>query len=352
MLYISLMLKLQPTQEPSNQSDVWCHLLKWCHPSSVTWLAFRTGLAHTFSSFSCFNFLQVDSFLYLLQFSNIMTHTEKKNFGRSARWLVHLAVLNRFVPNVDDNTDWQWVTVVFLMISKRHPFVWQLRPRTLVHRDIQYLLTLARHKPTLFLDEYADRLADGRFLTVSMSTIHRAFARAGLNVKHIQKLAAKRNPTIRADFVRRIAQYPTEYLVCLDEVSKDDWTYARLWGRSRVGTRVEQHDPFVRKRRLSMVAALALDEGIVAAKVVEDSFHRETFMEYLHDDVVSAIIIIFYILVDILWKTQLPMTNPYPGARSVIVMDNARIHHAQEIEDLIYSYGEFDIMVVLSAPLM
>ena len=174
------------------------------------------------------------------------------------------------------------------------------RPCTLVHRDIQYLLTLARHKPTLFLDEYADRLADGRFLTVSMSTIHRAFARAGLNVKHIQKLAAKRNPTIRADFVRRIAQYPTEYLVCLDEVSKDDWTYARLWGRSRVGTRVEQHDPFVRKRRLSMVAALALDEGIVAAKVVEDSFHRETFMEYLHDDVVSAIIIIFYILVDIL----------------------------------------------------
>lgn len=35
-----------------------------------------------------------------------------------------------------------------------------------------------------------------------------------------------------------------------------------------------------------MVAAMALDEGIVAAKVIEGSFNRETFMEYLRDDVV------------------------------------------------------------------
>jgi hypothetical protein len=75
--------------------------------------------------------------------------------------------------------------------------------------------------------------------------------------------------------------------MCLDEVSKDDCTYTRLWGRSVIGSRVKNHDPFMRKRRFSMVAALALDEGIVAAKVVEGLFNRETFMEYLRDDVVS-----------------------------------------------------------------
>lgn len=162
------------------------------------------------------------------------------------------------------------------------------RPRKLTHSDCQYLLSLAKHKPTLFLDEYAQRLQDNRFLGVSLATIHRTLARAGLNVKRVQKLAAERNPVIRADFVRRISQYPTEYLVCLDEVSKDDRTYARLWGRSKIGERVEQHDPFVRKKRLSMVAGLALDEGIVAAKVCEGSFTTETFMEYLRDDVVSS----------------------------------------------------------------
>jgi len=36
-----------------------------------------------------------------------------------------------------------------------------------------------------------------------------------------------------------------------------------------------------------MLAALALDEGIVAAKVVKGSFIQKTFVEYLHDDVAS-----------------------------------------------------------------
>jgi hypothetical protein len=38
-----------------------------------------------------------------------------------------------------------------------------------------------------------------------------------------------------------------------------------------------------------MVAALALDEGIAAAKVQEGLFTRETFMEYLQDNVVCLI---------------------------------------------------------------
>ena len=103
----------------------------------------------------------------------------------------------------------------------------------------------------------------------------------------MQKPAAECSPTIRADFICHIAQYPTEYLMCLDEVSKDDCTYACLWGRSHMGTRVEQHAPFVCKRCFSMVAALALDEGIVAVKVIEGYFDRERFMEYLRDDVVN-----------------------------------------------------------------
>ena len=36
-----------------------------------------------------------------------------------------------------------------------------------------------------------------------------------------------------------------------------------------------------------MVAALVLGEGIIAARVVEGSLTRETFMEYLRDNVVS-----------------------------------------------------------------
>jgi hypothetical protein len=73
----------------------------------------------------------------------------------------------------------------------------------------------------------------------------------------------------------------------LDEVSKDEQTYSQLWGRVAARLCAEQHNPFVHGRKLSMVAGLALGEGIIAAQVVGGSFTREIFMEYLRDDVVS-----------------------------------------------------------------
>jgi transposase len=169
-----------------------------------------------------------------------------------------------------------------------HPAIGRGRPRHLLQADCQYLIALAQHNPTVFLDEYAKRLHQFRFLPVSLTTIHRSFERAGLSVKRVQKLASERDPMQRANFVLRIGQYPAEYLVFLDEVSKDDQTYARLWGRTARGMRAEKHNPFVRKRRLSMLAALALDEGIIASRVIEGSFTRESFLEYLRDDLVSS----------------------------------------------------------------
>ncbi|KAF8834908.1 hypothetical protein BDN67DRAFT_876565, partial [Paxillus ammoniavirescens] len=95
--------------------------------------------------------------------------------------------------------------------------------------------------------------------------------------------------------------YPATCLVPIDEVSKDDRTYSRHWGCSQKGTHVHQHQPFVRKKWYSMVATLALDEGVIAAKVVEGSFNRETFIQFLQEDI-------------------LPMTTPFPGPWSVLVM--------------------------------
>ncbi|KDQ49775.1 hypothetical protein JAAARDRAFT_142926, partial [Jaapia argillacea MUCL 33604] len=92
---------------------------------------------------------------------------------------------------------------------------------------------------------------------------------AGLNVKWVQKMAAERDPAICADFAHRIGEYPADYLVAIDKVSKDDCKYARLWGQSPIGQHCKVHAPFVQKCRFSMVAAMALSEGINALSVVE-----------------------------------------------------------------------------------
>ncbi|PPQ83379.1 hypothetical protein CVT24_001450 [Panaeolus cyanescens] len=59
------------------------------------------------------------------------------------------------------------------------------RPQTLLRRDAEYLLSLAQHRPTLFLNEYAKRVEVNCEISVSITTIHRTLERAGLNVKHI-----------------------------------------------------------------------------------------------------------------------------------------------------------------------
>jgi hypothetical protein len=122
------------------------------------------------------------------------------------------------------------------------------RPRILAVSDTNYLLQLVKHKPTTFLDEYAHYMEKYHHLPVSITTIHRTFERAGLNVKRVQRMASERDLLQAGASLHRVAQYPAHYLVSTNEMSKDDWIYARLWGRGPMGERVEVGAPFVRKR--------------------------------------------------------------------------------------------------------
>ncbi|KAE9387504.1 hypothetical protein BT96DRAFT_1025845 [Gymnopus androsaceus JB14] len=70
-----------------------------------------------------------------------------------------------------------------------------------------------------------------------------------------------------------------------------------------------------------MLAGLALDKGIIASMVVEGSFNHDLFVQFLQEDL-------------------LLMMNPYPAPCSVISIDNARIHHSQEVLDLVEEFGK------------
>lgn len=90
-----------------------------------------------------------------------------------------------------------------------------------------------------------------------------------------------------------------------------------------------------------MVAGLALDKGIVASCVVEGLFTRETFLEYLHDSVASIVPFHFFYLIyhSHQHSYQMPLTTPDLGPCSIILIDNAHIHHGEDIEDLIHGFG-------------
>ncbi|KAJ7691431.1 hypothetical protein B0H17DRAFT_1133740 [Mycena rosella] len=67
---------------------------------------------------------------------------------------------------------------------------------------------------------------------------------------------------------------------------------------------------------------MALDKGIIAARMIEELSDRDTFIDFLRNDL-------------------LPVMNPYPGPNSILLLDNVRIQHSEEIWDLIDSFGFF-----------
>ncbi|KIJ04697.1 hypothetical protein PAXINDRAFT_41775, partial [Paxillus involutus ATCC 200175] len=63
-----------------------------------------------------------------------------------------------------------------------------------------------------------------------------------------------------------------------------------------------------------LVAAIMID-GYLVAEVVEGSYDSDSFYTYVAD--------------------KLPNMNPFPAERSVLVLDNCRIHHNEDLTDLV-----------------
>ncbi|KIO13705.1 hypothetical protein M404DRAFT_110339, partial [Pisolithus tinctorius Marx 270] len=133
--------------------------------------------------------------------------------------------------------------------------------------------------------------------------------------KILHKIAAERDEERCGDFREQIIanfQGDGREFVFVDETSKDERTWARHYGCAMSGARAPLSDVFVRGDRYSLVAAMTVD-GYIAAEVVEGSYDRDLFCDFITQQL-------------------LPAMNPFPAERSVIVLDNCRIHHNEDLE--------------------
>jgi hypothetical protein len=157
---------------------------------------------------------------------------------------------------------------------------------------------------------------------VSIPTLSRVLRRdLNLTRKKLEKRAREATVIEQRAYARRLGQvymYP-EQLVFIDETSKDGRSIARKYGWSVKGTKCIVAMPSSRGKRLSVLAALDI-RGFFSWAYTEDTFTRQSF----HDAFVSQI---------------LPYLNPYPWPRSIVVIDNARIHMYEELEIAVHSKG-------------
>ncbi|KJA25110.1 hypothetical protein HYPSUDRAFT_102826, partial [Hypholoma sublateritium FD-334 SS-4] len=183
-------------------------------------------------------------------------------------------------------------------------------PYRTISRDLKLAAVRLYEREILPLDDILDIMAFSRRTFFRILRLWRT----GVSYKKLKRIASERKEEARNAYIAHIAQYEPEEIGFLDETSKNEKTAARGYGRSKKGRRAVMRQRFVRGTRLSATALLTVD-GILASTVVEGSMNREMYLDFLEHRV-------------------MPITSPYPGPLSVLIMDNARIHHGDEILEL------------------
>ena len=121
-------------------------------------------------------------------------------------------------------------------------------------------------------------------------------------------------------------------LVFVDETGSDRRTALRKYGYSLKGKPATADTLLVRGRRYSAIAAMAFD-GIVDVHITGENVDGDMFCNFIE-------------------KYLLPQLLPFNGinGRSVVVMDNASIHHTERATALIEEIGAIPIFLPPYSP--
>lgn len=171
----------------------------------------------------------------------------------------------------------------------------------------------------LFLDELADDIHSqfGIYYTIRQLSTALNSKRARITRKTLEQIASERDPVERAWYRELISSIPAYCRVYVDESHVDENDARRKKGRGPVNQRAFIRRPSVLGHGIacSSVCSMSLD-GILTCDCRDQIIDGEAFL-------------------DILQTKILPIMNPFPQPRSVLIMDNASPHMVASIMALI-----------------
>jgi hypothetical protein len=97
-------------------------------------------------------------------------------------------------------------------------------------------------------------------------------------------------------------------LVFIDESAANERSAHRKFGWAPTGATPVVYTSHNRSKRWSILPAYTAD-GFMVWDIVHGSYNKELFLDFIRDRV-------------------LPLCNPYPGPKSILIMDNAPIHRS------------------------
>ena len=205
--------------------------------------------------------------------------------------------------------------------KKKYPV--NLGTSRLTEIDKLIILELVLDKPGIYLHEIAHKLVEETGTEVNISTICRYLQESGFTRQKMIITATQRSNILRAEYLLDISVYKghPELFVFIDETGADRRDAMRRFAYSLRGKPAVAQKLMVRGHRVSAIVAMSCT-GIIDFNTTTESVNAEKFKRF----VTNALV---------------PQLRQFDGvsAHSVVVMDNASIHHVQDVIDAIQQAG-------------
>ena len=207
------------------------------------------------------------------------------------------------------------------VIKRPYPEHHRRKLKKLTEEDQFFILELVIEHPGIYLKELRHELLVSKATQASMATICRFLHSCAFSRTRIRSIALQRNEEKRAKYVAEVALYTPSMFVFVDEMGSDLRDGLRKFGYSARGQRCVATRLLERGECISVIGALTVS-GILGYQFIHGTSNGDVFQKFVEIEL-------------------LPQLLPFNGSNdtSIVVLDNASIHHSQAIFDLVSSVG-------------
>ena len=169
------------------------------------------------------------------------------------------------------------------------------------------------NKPTMYLEELQSQLYERTGKWVHVSTICRTVQHLGLT--RVQRIALQCSEELQLYFNADISMFNPGKIIWVDETGSARRSSVRSYG---YGMRAVSHELRISGQRINAIGAIST-EGMEGVYIVEGNVTGGVFVKFV----------------------PLPILQPFNGtnSHSLVIMDNASVHHYEEVSDIITGVG-------------
>ena len=204
--------------------------------------------------------------------------------------------------------------------------------KTLSSYDEFYIMELVLERPGIYLREICFELYQLTGAVVSEATVCRFLKKVGFTRTKIQHVAIQQSKEFRARFIAEVQLYRADMFVFIDESGTDRRDSLRKFGYSMRGKRTRSHKLLARGKHISVIAAMST-QGMLDYRLAQGGVDAIAFREFVEKCLLRHVM-------------PFDRINPH----SIIIMDNASIHHTGDSIELIESMGVLVLFVPPYSP--